>query len=200
MTKLAYLTFNQLAPDVELQTTDGKTVQLSSLWQGRTLILSFTRHFGCPQCKEMLDELVQHRPELLQKGLSLAIVTQADPEQARIFCEERAPGIQCFADPERRAYAAYGLGRGNIFQTILSPSIWRSNMRLKREKGWNTDLPPAGQDALLMSGTFIIGSDGRIRLPYYYRDITDHPPVDLLLRGLMGMDWDAPLESPLKPE
>ena len=58
---------------------------------------------------------------------------------------------------------------------------------------------PPGQDALQMPGLFIIGPDGRIRLPYYYDDITDHPSLDLLLGGVMGMDWSTPLDSPIKP-
>jgi hypothetical protein len=58
-------------------------------------------------------------------------------------------------------------------------------------------MPPEGQDAYQMAGTFVIGTDGRIRLPYYYEDIADHPPVELLLHGLLGMQWSEPLEIPL---
>jgi peroxiredoxin len=53
------LHFNQQAPDLELLNIAGKTVTLSSLWKKRPLILAFTRHFGCTQCKEMLDELME---------------------------------------------------------------------------------------------------------------------------------------------
>jgi hypothetical protein len=89
------------------------------------------------------------------------------------------------------------LGRGTLWQTLLSPNIWRSNRRLEQEKGYKPEPPPPGQDALQMSGTFIIGTDGRIRQPYYYEDIADHPPVDLLLHGLMGLQWSEPFEKPL---
>jgi len=40
-----------------------------------------------------------------------------------------------------------------------------------------------------------ISTDGRIRLPYYYEDIADHPPVDLLLHGVMGSNWDQPYNT-----
>ncbi len=49
------LNFNSPAPDLQLQDTSGKPVQLSSLWAKKPLLLAFTRHFGCTQCKEMLD-------------------------------------------------------------------------------------------------------------------------------------------------
>jgi peroxiredoxin len=200
MSNLAHLKFNDPAPDIPVLDAEGKPIQLSALWKKQTLVLAFTRHFGCPQCKEMMDELHTARPELEARGLTLAIVTQGTPELAKAFCAERAPGATCLADPERRAYAAYGLGRGTAYQTLISPNIWKSNKRLKKTKGWSPETPPAGQDAFVMSGTFIIGTDGRVRLPYYYEDIADHPPVELLIKGIMGMDWSKPIEGSIQPE
>ena len=200
MDKKGHQKFNDFAPDVELLSLDARPVRLSSLWQGRVLILAFTRHFGCPQCKEMLDQLVKFTPELAARGLALAVVTQGTPEIARAFCSERAPGVLCLADPDRQAYLAFGLGQASLTQSILSLNVMKSNQRLEAEKGWKPELPPVGQDAFQMSGTFIIGPDGRIRLPYYYDDIADHPPVELLMGGVMGMDWSTPLDSPIAPE
>jgi len=199
MPNIAHLKFNDPAPDLELQDVNENPVQLSSLWNDQVLILAFTRHFGCPQCREMVDQLVVASPEIKAKNLALAIVTQGTPEKVKGFCEQRAPGVLCLADPERNAYAAYGLERASIWQTFLSLNVWRSNRRLKRERGWNTELPPQGQDAMQMAGTFVIATDGRIRLPYYYDDIADHPPADLLLHGVMGMDWDQPFDKPVAP-
>ncbi len=195
MTKKDYLKFNDPAPDVELLDTNSNSVRLSSFWQRGVLILAFTRHFGCPQCKEMMDQLIEARPALTERGLRLVIVTHASAESAKAFCDERASGAVCLADPNRDAYRAYGLYRGNFWQTLLSPRIWRSNRRLAREKGYTPETPPQGQDAYQMSGTFVIGTDGRIRLPYYYEDIADHPPVDLVLHGIMGVDWNKPFDS-----
>ena len=197
MAKTAHLKFNDFAPDVELQSVDGQLVRLSSLWQGKVLVLAFTRHFGCPQCKEMMDRLVEFKPELATRGFALAVVTQGTPEAAKAFCAERAPGVLCLADPQRLAYQAYGLSRATLLQSVLSSKVMKSNQRLEHEKGWKPELPPAGQDAMQMSGTFIIGPDGRIRLPYYYDDIADHPSVELLLGGVMGTDWSAPIDGPI---
>jgi peroxiredoxin len=199
MPNIAHLKFNDRAPDIELQAVDGKPVKLSSLWQKQALILAFTRHFGCPQCKEMVDQLVLASPELKARNLSLAIVTQGTPAETNTFCEQRAPGILCLADPERKAYQAYGLERANLWQSFLSLNVWRSNRRLKRVRGWNTELPPKGQDAMQMAGTFVIATDGRVRLPYYYDDIADHPSVDLLLHGVLGMDWTQSFNGPVAP-
>ena len=200
MPKIAHLKFNDPAPDLVLQDVNGNPVQLSTIWKKQVLILAFTRHFGCPQCKEMVDQLIIASPDIKDKHLSLAIVTQGTAEEARVFCEQRAPGVLCLADPDRKAYKAYGLERANIWQTFLSLNVWRSNKRLKRERGWSTELPPNGQDAMQMAGTFVIAPDGRIRLPYYYDDIADHPSVDLLLHGVMGMDWNQSFDGPVAPK
>jgi peroxiredoxin len=200
MPDVGQLKFNDPAPDPEVQDVHGRPLKLSSLWQKQVLVLAFTRHFGCPQCKEMVDQLVVAAPKIQSKNLSLAIVTQGSPEEAKTFCEQRAPGVLCLADPDRRAYVAYGLERASLWQTFFSLNVWRSNRRLKRERGWRTELPPRGQDAMQMAGLFVIASDGLIRLPYYYDDIADHPSVDLLLHGVMDIDWTQTFNGPVAPK
>ncbi|GAB4546223.1 MAG: hypothetical protein Fur002_21120 [Anaerolineales bacterium] len=195
MATLPYLKFNDPAPDVELLDTQGTPTRLSTLWQKDVLLLAFTRHFGCPQCKEMTDQLHEALPDLKRIGLRLAFICHASAESTKQFCEQRAPNALCLADPQRAAYRAYGLSRGSLWQTLISPQIWLSNRRLQKEKGYKPEVPPLGQDAMQMSGVFIIGTDGRIRLPYYYEDIADHPPLDLLLHGVMGANWNKPFNS-----
>lgn len=196
MSKLAPLTFNDPAPDLELSAATGEAVRLSSLWSQRLLLLAFTRHFGCTQCKEMLDHITAARAQLAEAAISVAVVTQGTPEAALEFCGHYAPGWLCLADPERKAYAAFGLERGNLYQTVLSPKVWRG-VAAAGKKGYRLEPPPPGQDALQMAGTFIIGPDGRVRLPYYYTDIADHPSLALLLKGVLGTRWDKPLDGPL---
>ena len=142
MLKMTHLKFNEIAPDVELLSGSGQPVKISSLWQGKVLVLAFTRHFGCPQCKEMLDRLVKFSPELSGRGLALTVVTQGTPEQVSIFCQERAPGILCLADPGRKAYQAYFLGSTTWLTSVFSPRVIKSNRQLANEKGWNPELPP----------------------------------------------------------
>lgn len=191
------LHFNHPAPDVALTNTSGEPVRLSDLWKQSTLLLAFTRHFGCPQCKEMLDMLNSSQADLREKGIRIAAITQAVPEETRGFCEQYAPSLLCLADPERKAYTAFGLERGDLGQTIFNWKVLRSNRLIQARKGWKPQLAPKGQDVFLMSGVFIIGTDGLIRLPYYYDDIADHPSLDLLLHGISGIDWGQQFERPI---
>lgn len=199
MTKTRQLNFNQSAPDLDLLDTAGVTFRLSSLWAHRPLLLAFTRHFGCTQCKEMLDELVEGRERIEAAGLDIAVITQGSPEATHAFAKQFAPGLFCLSDEERKAYRAYGLERGNLFQTFLNLKVWKAISRSRR-KGYRVEMPPAGQDAMQMSGTFIISTNGRIELPYYYDHIADHPPLDLILSGVLSTRWDHSFEGPIGPE
>ena len=190
------LNFNRPAPDLTLLDTSGEPVQLSSLWARRPLLLAFTRHFGCTQCKEMLDELVNGREQIEMAGLGIAVIMQGTPETSAVYARQYAPGLFCLADPERKAYQAYGLERGSLFQTFLNPKVWSAVSR-SRKKGYAIEAPPAGQDAMQMSGTFIISKFGRIELPYYYDHIADHPPLDLLLSGVLSTRWDQSFDGPV---
>jgi peroxiredoxin len=195
MAQIGHLKFNDPAPDQELLDVEGRPVKLSYFWKNQALVLAFTRHFGCPQCKEMTDQLVKALPHFHENGLNLILVTQGTPEETMNFSSERAHGVTCLSDAERCAYRAYGLEQASIWQTILSLNVLRSNKRLRREKGFTVEPPPKGQDPMQMAGVFVIGPDGRIRLPYYYDDIADHPPVDLLLHGVLGVEWKKELEG-----
>lgn len=196
MSKNKQLNFNLSAPDLTLLNVSGEPVQLSTLWAEQPLVLSFTRHFGCTQCKEMLEELVEGREQLEKAGLGIAVIMQGTPEATAVFAEKYAPGLLCLADPERKAYLAYGLERGNLFQTFLNPKVW-SAVTQSRKKGYRVESPPDGQDAMQMSGTFIISKEGKIVLPYYYDHIADHPPLDLLLSGVLSTRWDQSFDGPV---
>lgn len=196
MAKNRQLNFNHSAPDITLLNASGEPVQLSSLWAKHPLLLAFTRHFGCPQCKEMLEELVTGQDQIEKAGLGIAVIMQATPEATAGFAQKYAPGLLCLSDPERKAYQAYGLERGNLFQIFLNPKIWSATLSA-RKKGYAVEAPPDGQDAMQMSGTFIISRKGRIELPYYYDHIADHPPLDLLLSGVLSTRWDRSFDGPV---
>jgi peroxiredoxin len=196
MAKLKHLNFNQTAPDLVLADMKGKEIHLSSLWAKRPLLLAFTRHFGCTQCKEMLIELVDGQERIRAAGLDIAVIMQGDVASTAEFARQFAPGLYCLADPERNAYKAYGLERGTLLQTFLNIKVYQAIARSRR-KGLAVEIPPKGQDAMQMSGSFIISRAGLIELPYYYDHIADHPPLELLVTGVLSTRWDSTFEGPV---
>jgi hypothetical protein len=130
--------------------------------------------------------------------LGVAVVTQGSPGATNLFMKQYAPDLLALSDPERLAYHAYGLERGSIFQTVLNPKVIRA-VRESARKGYKLEEPPEGQDAMQMSGTFIISQEGKVLLPFYYDNIADHPPLDLLLEGVLSTKWDDEFEGPIGP-
>jgi hypothetical protein len=80
----------------------------------------------------------------------------------------------------------------------LNWKVWKA-IRQARKKGFYVERPPEGQDAMQMAGIFIISKEGRIELPYYYDNIADHPPLELLLEGVLDTKWEASFEGPVGP-
>lgn len=196
MAKLIRLKFDDPAPDVTLQTADGEAIQFASLWKDKTVLIAFARHYGCLNCQEMLSQLMNAREAIERAGLSLVVVTQGTPQETKTFCTDHAPGVTCLADPARESYSAFGLAQGNVWQVFIAPQVWLDAWRSRR-RGHRASNPPKGQSLTQLSGIFIVGTDGRIRLPYYYDTLGDHPPIEILLRGVLGTSWDKPLDAPL---
>ena len=196
MAKLIRLKFNDPAPDVAVQTADGNAIQLASLWKNKTVLIAFARHYGCLNCQEMLSQLMNARQAIERAGLHLVVVTQGTTAETKTFCADHAPHATCLADPKRESYRAFGLARGNAWQVFMAPQIWFDAWRSLR-RGHRASQPPQGQSLTQLSGIFIVGTDGKIRLPYYYDTLGDHPPVEILLRGVLGTSWDKPLDAPL---
>ena len=119
----------------------------------------------------------------MRRGAQIAAVTLGDPAETHTFCGERAPGLQCLADPTQQTYRAFGLGRANM-QSLLAPQVMLAGMQAAVEG--HLPSAPVG-DPLQMPGTFVIGRDGRIRLAYYSRNVADHPALDVLLGALPAL-------------
>lgn len=129
----------------------------------------------------MLDRVIQLKPELQKAGLAMAVVTQGRPGEAKLFCQSRLPGLHCLADPERRTYRAYRLGRIDVFKTLFSAPGRKAHAEA-RAHGHRQQRTPKGQSTLQTAGVFIIGTDGRIKFAHYYEFAGDHPSFQAVLR------------------
>jgi peroxiredoxin len=106
------------APDLELETTRGEPLRLSTLWEKEPVVLVFLRHSGCSCTATRLDRLAEELPLLHQVGAAVACIGQAEPERANRFWTARQLQVPLLCDPERRAYEAYGLLEGSPSQIV----------------------------------------------------------------------------------
>lgn len=89
---------------------------------------------------------------------------------APFFAQYGLADVPRFSDPERRLYAAFGLGHGGITD-VFGPKVWiRGPLALLggHGVGWSNS------DKLQMPGTFLV-HDGRIVREYRHASIADRP-------------------------
>lgn len=175
------------APDALVQTPDGHTVRLSTMWRAtdRGLALVFLRHYGCPFCKEHARAIDSRSDDLHAAGISVALIGCGTGEEARGFREELGLTRPVYNDPSRLAYAAFGLGvASNI--AILNPRVVAGGIRAVARG----DLPRRSSGhPLQLQGQFLIGRDGTITSVSRPEVMSDIPPASELLADAMSLPW-----------
>lgn len=149
-------------------------------------------------CRSELARLAKLKPEIEANGARIVVLTMGKPEEAHAFCGERAPGMDCYANPSAEGYKAYGLARANPAQ-LFGPSVWLQGA-LTAAEGQFEGIPigkPVG-DPWQMPGVFVVRKDsakegehetnvGRIHFAYYSKHAGDYPSDAMLIRaGKMG--------------
>ena len=167
------------APDMPLRTTDGRTVQMSEIWNGGTTAFTFIRYLSCIFCKEQVKEYRDAVAEIERSGLNVVIVTPASEEDTAFFAQPLDLPFAVYCDPEQAAYRAYGFEKGSIGQMINPRIIARGFQATMRG---SFVAPPKGGDPRQLPGTAIVAPDGTLVHHHVARDASDHLDLDDLLR------------------
>jgi peroxiredoxin len=111
------------------------------------------------------------------KGLGVAVVTQGNPAQTAELRRRYDAPLRFLADPDRKAYRAYGLERGSVVQVMGPRVMLKAAMAAL---GGNVGGRMVG-DVFQMPGTFVIDREGALRFCHRNRDAADNPPNQTLL-------------------
>jgi len=170
----------QRAPDFLRPDIGGNTIRPGD-YRGRYLLLSFYRYASCPFCNLRVHELLQRLPEFEERGLSLVGVFQSAREGILDHVGKQQPPFPIIPDPGHGIYRHYGV------ETSLPGLLLGLTLRMGRalkaiRKGF---LPGRMEGSItLVPADFLIGPDGRIQIAYYGKDISDHLPIEIILRRL----------------
>ena len=87
---------------------------LSELTSEKPVLLVFLRHFGCSFCREAISDLSKRREKFEAKGVSVVFVHMSPDEKTvkQFFKRYKLWPVVHVSDPEKKYYAAFGLGRG----------------------------------------------------------------------------------------
>jgi peroxiredoxin len=135
---------------LEQQAQTGET--LGALTARKPTLLVFTRHLGCPFCREVLKILAARRAGIEATGVQLALVHMASEAQAAPFFASYGLGeLPRFSDPKKTLYAAFGLKTMRLSE-FLTPRFWLRGAALAQRNGMGL---PVG-DVLQLAGAFIV--------------------------------------------
>jgi len=96
------------------------------LGDGPTLLV-FLRQLGCVFCRETVTDLRRHAESDLSYPVPLLFI-QGSPTEGRVFLSRFWPAARAVADRGKHFYAAFGVERGSLLQT-LGPAVWRAHRR-----------------------------------------------------------------------
>jgi peroxiredoxin len=162
------------APDALVDLDTGSQVPLSSLYGNKRLILVFLRHCGCLFAREQVAQLRFH------PNLNIAFVTMASRDELAEFKKRTRSPHPMIADPDRKLYQAFGLGKGEGKQVFNLRTFARGFGATLRGHWVGT---PIG-DPWQMPGVFLIEPDGEISWEYRSVDAADNVSLALVQEHL----------------
>ena len=162
-------------PNLKVESVNGR-VELRDRWREGPLVVMFMRHFGCAFCREHLIRMGKALGDFEAAGAQVVAVFQYSAEATRDFCASRKVPFDCLGDPNREAYAQVEVGRGRRDQ-VLGRKIAGSYLKtVLRSRVIGSAKAPV-EEMLQLPGTFVVGSDGRVRFAHYAVSSADNPPV-----------------------
>lgn len=129
--------------------------------------------------------MLERREEIERLPASVVLVAYDEVSllQAKILHDLPLP-FDLLLDPDRAAYAAWGMGRTNLLGAMLSPSLnWRYLKLLLRGRRFLGFAP----DMFQLGGDFVVDRQGKVAFAHRMRDNGDRATVERLLDELRAV-------------
>ena len=182
---LAGVNIGDPAPDAQLVDGSGSSVQLSTAWSNGPSTIVFIRYFGCPFCQAQVVALREDRDRFERVGADVTVIGQGTPRECAEFCDARRVPFRVLVDPDRRAYRAYGLGKGGAMQ-VVGPQVMLPWIRNELHKE-TRQRAVRGASFTQMPGTFVVDAQGVVRFAHRSRHVADVPRNHVILKALADL-------------
>jgi len=165
----------EIAPDFTLPDAYGNHVTLSALLAHGSVVLTFYRGDWCPFCNLTLRAYQKIMPEINARHATLVAVSPQNPDNTLLTVQHKELTFPVLSDIGNRVARMYRL-------------VWSMP---EDQRSTSANLPQYnGDDAweLPLTGTFIIASDGVIKLASVDADWTHRLEPQVILETLRQMD------------
>lgn len=167
-----------LAPDFILPDATGHPVRLYDLLDAGPVVLTFYRGGWCPYCNLALRGLADIAPELTEHHARLVAVSPQLPDGSLATAEANDLPFPVLSDVGNATARAFGVAHG------LSEEL------LAIYEGFGHGLAdrngPTGATELPLPGTFVIGTDRRVRYAFVPVDYTQRAEPREVLAAVVG--------------
>lgn len=176
------------ATDIELMNQYGEPIRLSEFWDGNPALILFWRHFGCGCGFERAMRLSDEYENYVEAGANVVAIGEGEPARARAYADENDMQCPLLCDPEREAYAAYGLRDFQPAEVLhgasddffdFDPNAARELAQERRERG-----DPLVDNPWQQPGEFVVNTDGILELTYRYQYCEDYPDSNVLISAI----------------
>ncbi len=158
----------------DLVTIHGTPVQIPD--SERLVHLQFRRYAGCPVCNLHLRSIARRHDDVLAAGIREVVVFHSTTATMLDF-QGQLP-FAAIADPEKRLYAEFGVGKMSP-TAALNPRSWLAAGRALTRAPSLRGAAGKGEEHLGLPADFLIGRDGRVLAAKYA--VADQWSVDELL-------------------
>jgi len=150
---MAGLSIGDVAPDFELQDSDGKTVRLKDL-RGKKVLLYFFTMAGGNNCTRMALGYRDRSADLAGRNVVIYGMNDGTAEDAQSWCQKEALPFSVLMDTDRAVGIAYGMSKAGLDRYVAWPDEGRRPAVVIDEEGriaaWEADMNQVSQiDALI---------------------------------------------------
>ena len=115
------------APTFSLPAAQGGVVDLRQ-YPGRSVVLWFTKGFGCPFCRQQMSQLARALPLFRERQADVLEITPTPSERATLYARNFRPPFPYLCDANDGTRQAYGLS----LRRNLPPWYFQKFLRARR--------------------------------------------------------------------
>nr|XP_046268809.1 uncharacterized protein LOC124071851 [Scatophagus argus] len=174
-----------ISPDTSLiDARTRETVTLEKyLGKSKKILLVLIRQFSCLLCRLHLKDLEKNRRSLNAHSIEVVVVSFGCHDGASHWLQETGCQYDMLLDPDRKLYAACGLGASlrkvlNFNNMLLYAEYVLDNMEFPR------GLPSIQDDMFQLGGDFILNEHGKMLFSHRCQSPIDRPSVEDILSAL----------------
>src|SRR3954454_13248950 len=168
-----------VAPDFVLPDTHGHVLALKTLLDRGPVVISFYRGSWCPFCNLELRGLQRVLPEIAQMGASLVAISPQLPDSSLSTEEKNQLTFPVLSDVGNIVAKRFGI----VF--TLPAALVHANKAIGRDLVEING--EAGAAQLPMPATFILDTNGVIRLAFVEEDWSKRLDPDIVVETLRGL-------------